>query len=191
VLAHAEALAEADIDELCVAAPDGRPPLLVVLDGVTDPHNLGALLRSALCAGATGAVLPRHRAVHVTPAVTKAAAGCIEHLPMALVPGVPATLRRLVRNRVWTVGLDPTAPASLFDLALASDPVALVLGAEGSGLSHLVRQRCDTVVAIPQTARVASLNVSTAAAVACFEVSRRRAGSIGPSRLSDLPSLPE
>lgn len=173
VLARAAPLPEADLDALVRPAGD-RAPFLLALDGVTDPHNLGALLRSAECAGATGGVLPRHRAVHVTPAVTKAAAGAIEHLPLAVVPGLPAALVELARAGVWTVGLDAGAERSLFDLPLGPEPVALVLGAEGSGLSRLVRQRCDVLVGIPQRGALSSLNVAAAGAIACFEVARRR-----------------
>jgi 23S rRNA (guanosine2251-2'-O)-methyltransferase len=146
----------------------------VALDGVTDPGNLGAILRSAECAGVTGAVLPRHRAVHVTPAATKAAAGAVEHVPIAVVGGLPAALARLRTAGVHVVGLDGAAPASLYDLAGADGPVCLVLGAEGRGLSRLVRERCDEVVAIPLAGVLGSLNVSAAAALACFEVARRR-----------------
>ena len=174
VLAHAEPLQEADLDALARAAPGRSPPFLVVLDGVTDPHNLGAILRTAECAGATGVVLPRHRSVHVTPTVAKAASGAIEHLPMAVEPGIPAALGRLRRAGVWTVGLDVGAGESLFGLALATEPVALVLGAEGRGLAPLARQRCDVVVSIPLHGAVSSLNVAAAGALGCYEVARRR-----------------
>ena len=135
VLAHAAPLPEADLDQLA-AVRKGRPaPFLLLVDGVTDPGNLGALLRSAECAGVSGVVLPRHRAVHVTPTVTKAAAGAVEHLPMALVGGLPTAIRHLQDRGVWVVGLDSAGSRSLFDLDLADQPVALVLGAEGKGLS--------------------------------------------------------
>jgi 23S rRNA (guanosine2251-2'-O)-methyltransferase len=173
VLALAAPLPEADLDDLVAGRP-GPPPFLVALDGVTDPGNLGAILRSAECAGVTGAVLPRHRAVHVTPAATKAAAGAVEHVPIAVVGGLPAALARLRTAGVHVVGLDGAAPASLYDLAGADGPVCLVLGAEGRGLSRLVRERCDEVVAIPLAGVLGSLNVSAAAALACFEVARRR-----------------
>ncbi len=173
VVARAAPLAEADLDDL-VRPRGGRAPFLLAVDGITDPHNLGALLRTAECAGATGAALPRHRAVHVTPAVAKAAAGAIEHLPMTVVAGLPAALTRLRRSGVWTVGLDPTADQSLFDLTLGSEPVAVVLGAEGGGLSRLARQRCDVAVRIPQRGSLPSLNVAAAGAVAFFELARHR-----------------
>ena len=173
VLAHAEELPEADLDELARGA-GGTVPFLVALDGVTDPHNLGAVMRTAEVAGATGVILPRHHAAHVTPTVAKAAAGAIEHLPVAVVPGIPGALAALSRAGVWTVGLDAGARAAVFDLELADRPLALVLGAEGRGLSRLARERCDLLVAIPRVGTLESLNVSAAAAVACFEVARRR-----------------
>jgi 23S rRNA (guanosine2251-2'-O)-methyltransferase len=176
VLARAAAVEEADLDEL-LAPDDGGPPFLVLVDGVTDPGNLGAILRSADGAGVTGVVLPRHRAVHLTPTAAKAAAGAIEHVPMALVGGLPAAMERTARAGVRLVGLDGGAPGSLFDLGdRAGEPIALVLGAEGAGLSRLVRQRCDLLVGIPMRGRLASLNVSAAAALACYEVARHRQG---------------
>lgn len=175
VLAKAAPLPEAELDDLLVPRP-GRPlPFLVALDGVTDPGNLGAILRTADCAGVSGIVLPRHRAVHVTPTVAKSAAGAIEHLPIALVGGMPAAIGRMRDAGVWTIGLDGEATQSLFELDGLDDvPVALVLGAEGRGLARLTKQRCDAVVSLPLLGRLASLNVSAAAAVACYEITRRR-----------------
>ncbi|HEY6697286.1 MAG TPA: 23S rRNA (guanosine(2251)-2'-O)-methyltransferase RlmB [Acidimicrobiales bacterium] len=187
VLALAAPLPEADLDDLIAGrgqAQDTAPraaghggaqaPFLVALDGVTDPGNLGAILRSAECAGVTGVVLPRHRAVHVTPAATKAAAGAVEHLPIAVVGGLPAALARMRDAGVYVVGLEGQAATSLYDLAGPDGPVCVVLGAEGRGLSRLVRERCDELVAIPMHGHLDSLNVSAAAALACFEVARRR-----------------
>ena len=174
VLALAAPLREHDLDELMGNDAAGRPPFLLLVDGVTDPGNLGALLRTAECAGVTGVVLPRHRAAHVTPTVTKSAAGAIEHLRMTTVPGLAGALTALSARDVWTVGLEAAASTSLFDLTLADAAVALVLGAEGAGLSKLVRQRCDVLVSIPLRGRLNSLNVSVAGALACFEVTRRR-----------------
>lgn len=145
-------------------------PFLLLLDGITDPQNLGAVLRTAECAGVTGVVLPRHRAAHVTPAVTKAAAGAIEHLPMALVGGLPTAMQVLRDHGVWTVGLDSSGEVPIHELTVADEPMALVLGAEGPGLSRLVRQRCDAVASIPLQGALGSLNVSAAAAVACFAI---------------------
>ena len=147
----------------------------MAVDGVTDPGNLGALLRCCDGAGVQCVVLPRHRAVHVTPTVAKAAAGAVEHVPMALVGGLPTALARMKEAGIWVVGLDDEADRSLFDLGdLAADGVCLVLGAEGAGLSRLVRERCDLIVSIPMRGRLSSLNVSAAAALAVYEVTRHR-----------------
>jgi len=172
VLAHADPLETTDLDELC--RPADSPPFLLAVDGVTDPQNLGALLRSAEGAGVTGVIVPRHRAVHVTATVTKAAAGAVEYLPMAMVPGIPAALARARELGVWVVGLDAQGEESLFGLTLATEPLVLVLGAEGAGLSRLTRRRCDVVVRVPLAGRLASLNVAAAGALALFEVSRQR-----------------
>ena len=175
VIARADPLPETDLEALCRPSRAGAPAFLVVFDGVTDPHNLGAVLRSAEAAGATGAVLPRHRATHVTPTVAKAAAGAVEYVPMAVVPGIPAALAALRDHGVWTIGMAEDGDRSVYDLDLASEPVAIVLGAEGSGLSRLTRQRCDVTAAIPLHGHIASLNVAAAGAIACFEIARRRA----------------
>ena len=115
-------------------------------------------------------------AVHITPTVTKAAAGAVEYLPMALVGGLPTAIRQLRDAGVWVIGLDAAGSTRLFDLAVSDRPVALVLGAEGKGLSRLVRERCDDVASIPLGGRLDSLNVAAAGALACFEVARRRLG---------------
>ncbi len=176
VLARAAELTEFDLDTL--AAVPGA--FLLVLDGITDPGNLGAILRTAECAGISGVVLPRHRAVQITPTVTKTAAGAIEHLDMALVGGIPAALTRLTELGVITIGLEAGAMTSIFDVSIGPDTsVALVLGAEGTGLSRLTRERVDTLASIPMAGRLNSLNVAMAGAVACFEVLRRRKAGTG------------
>jgi 23S rRNA (guanosine2251-2'-O)-methyltransferase len=174
VVAFAAPLPEADLEDLVRAVPGAPAPFLVVVDGLTDPHNLGALLRTAQCAGATGAVLARHRAAHVTATVAKAAAGAIEHLPIAVVPGIPSALSRLADAGLWNVGLDAKAAVLLWGLSVATEPIAIVVGAEGTGLSRLAKARCQLLVAIPQAGPIESLNVAAAAALACFEVSRGR-----------------
>lgn len=174
VLAWARPIEPVDVEE--IASPADRPAFVVVVAGVTDPRNLGALLRSAECAGVTGVVLPRHRAVHLSPTVAKVAAGAIEHLDFALVGGIPNALERLSSLGIWALGLASESARSIYDVAIGDGPVALVVGGEESGLSPLVRRRCDEVVAIPQHGALPSLNVGVAAAVACFEVARRRAG---------------
>ena len=174
VLAMAQPLRPTPLDELLRPERDGTPPFILLLDGITDPGNLGAILRTAECAGVTGVVLPRHRAAHITPTVAKTAAGAIEHLRIAVVGGLPATMKNLSQQGIWTVGLDAGGERSIFDLPVADEPVALVLGAEGPGLSRLVRERCDTVASIPMGGVLDSLNVSNAAAVAVYEITRRR-----------------
>ncbi|MCY4257633.1 MAG: 23S rRNA (guanosine(2251)-2'-O)-methyltransferase RlmB [bacterium] len=173
VIAFAAPLVEHDLEEL-LRPTDGGPAFLLVLDGVTDPGNVGAALRTAECAGVTGAVLGRHRAAHITPAAAKAAAGAIEHVPMALVPGIPNALARLKELGVWTVGLDVAAPTTIYDVSVASEAVALVVGSEGRGLSRLARQRCDLVVTIPVSGHLSSLNAAAAVAIGCFEIARHR-----------------
>jgi 23S rRNA (guanosine2251-2'-O)-methyltransferase len=171
VLARAEAVAETDLDVLANRAG----AFLLVLDGITDPGNLGAILRTAECAGVTGIVMPRHRSVHLSPTVTKTAAGAIEYLPMALVGGIPTALTRLREMGVFTVGLEAGSDTSVFNLPVdATTKVALVLGAEGDGLSRLVRERVETLASIPLAGRLNSLNVAMAGAAACFEIVRQR-----------------
>lgn len=174
VVARAGALPEAELQTLTRTVPSSPAPFLLALDGVTDPGNLGALLRSAEGAGVTGVLLPRHRTVHVSPAVTKAAAGAVEHLPIALVGGIPAALTAVRDAGVWVAGLDAAGDRPLWQLGAGRQPVCLVLGAEGRGLGRLTRQRCDEVVAIPLLGHLASLNVAAAGAVACFEIARAR-----------------
>ena len=180
VVAVADPLPEVAVSDLAQALPadaTGRPagaPFLLALDGITDPGNFGAVLRTAECAGVTGVVLPRHRSARITPTVAKAAAGAVEHLRFAVVPGIPSALRTLSSHDVWTVGLDAAGPRPLHDLDLAGEAVALVLGSEGRGLSRLVAQRCDVLASIPLRGTLGSLNVAAAAAVACFEIARRR-----------------
>lgn len=173
VIAFVEKLRDVLLEEL-VRPRNGVKPFLAVLDGVTDPYNLGAILRSAECAGVTGVILPEHRSVHITPAVTKSAAGAIEYLRFAVVAGIPASLQDLSKAGVWCIGFDSDGPQSIYDVTLFDQPVALVFGAEGRGLSKLARERCDIVASIPQFGHIASLNVSNAAALAMFEVARAR-----------------
>lgn len=162
------------LEELVGRCTAGSPPLLVVLDGVTDPRNLGAVMRSALAAGASGLVVARHRAARLSPAAMKAAAGAAEHLPVALAGGIPSALAVLADAGLWTVGLDRAAATPVWDLPVADQGLALVLGSEGRGLAPLVRKRCQVLASIPQQGPVDSLNVSAAAAVACFAVARCR-----------------
>ncbi len=175
VIASAASIPEDDMEDLLSErSADGRPSFLVACDGITDPGNLGALLRTAECAGVTGVVLPRHRAVHITPAVTKSAAGAVEHLRFCLVGGLPAALNRAVELGALVIGLDMDGDTSVHALPPVDRPVVVVLGAEGRGLGRLVRQRCDVVASIPMYGATESLNVSVAGALAIYEVVRQR-----------------
>ncbi len=147
--------------------------LVVVLDEVTDPHNVGAVARSAAAAGAAGLVLPRHRSAAVTPAVVKASAGVIEHLPVAQVTNVVALLKEAKAGGAWVYGATGSATTTLWQLDLGGK-VVLVFGAEGHGLRPLVSRTCDVLAAIPMVAPVDSLNVSVAAALFLFECRRQR-----------------
>ncbi|MBA3434692.1 MAG: 23S rRNA (guanosine(2251)-2'-O)-methyltransferase RlmB [Actinobacteria bacterium] len=148
-------------------------PLLVCLDQVTDPHNLGAVVRSAEGVGATGVVLPAHGSVRVTPAVSRSSAGAIEHLPIAVVPNLARYLAEIKRSDLWAYAGDSEGSLSMWQADLTGG-VALVLGAEGKGVRPLVRRTCDAVVSIPLAGKVGSLNVSVAAAVLLYEARRQR-----------------
>ncbi len=147
---------------------------ILVLDHLEDPHNVGAAARSARAAGLTGMLVPSRRAAPLSAATFKAAAGALESLPVAIVSSVPEALSRLKEHGVWVVGLEAGAKQSLFGLELFSEPVAVVIGAEGTGLAQLTRKRCDVVVSIPMATDTESLNASVSAALASFEIMRVR-----------------
>jgi 23S rRNA (guanosine2251-2'-O)-methyltransferase len=149
------------------------PALMLVLDGVTDPQNLGALVRSAHALGAHGVVIPKDRAAGITPAAFKAAAGALEHCPVARVTNLSRALEQMKERGVWTVALAADGDKDLCAVDLRV-PTALVLGSEGSGVRPLVRKTCDHVARIPMGGQVGSLNVSAAGAVALYEVARQR-----------------
>jgi 23S rRNA (guanosine2251-2'-O)-methyltransferase len=174
VMALADPIEPESLEDLIRPGRAGRPPFLLVAAGITDPRNLGALLRSAECAGVTGVVLPRHRSARLSPTVAKTAAGALEHLRFAAVGGIPAALSVLTDADVWSVGLAGESPQSLYELPLGQGALALVVGNEEKGLPQLVRRRCDVVASIPQHGALPSLNVGVAGAVACFEVARQR-----------------
>jgi 23S rRNA (guanosine2251-2'-O)-methyltransferase len=169
VVAWCEPFRYADAYEL--AAQDA--PLLVCLDQVTDPHNLGAVVRSADGAGATAVVVPAHGSARVTPAVCRASAGAVEHLPVAVVPNLARYLGDIKGPNLWAYAADSEGALSIWDTELAGG-VALVLGAEGKGVRPLVRRTCDATVAIPLAGKVGSLNVSVAAALLLYEARRQR-----------------
>jgi len=172
VVAVTSAKHYSDLDDL-LAAKRGEHSLIVVLDGVEDPHNLGAILRTADAAGVDGVVIPERRAAGVTGAVAKVSAGASEHLPIAKVTNISRTLEELKSKNLWTVGLDERGTQSYDSVDYKMDCV-IVLGAEGKGLHDLVRKRCDFVVSIPMLGNVPSLNVSVAAGVVLYEVVRQR-----------------
>ena len=171
VLAWAEPYRYADAHEIA----GGDSPLLVCLDQVTDPHNLGAVCRTAEAAGASGVVVPAHNAARVTPAVARASAGAVEHLPVAVVTNLARYLEEVKSPTLWAWAAAGDAETRLWDADLTGG-VALVLGAEGRGLRPLVRRMCDSAVAIPLAGKTESLNVSVAAAVLLFEARRQRRG---------------
>jgi len=156
-----------------IAPARGREGLLVLLDGVEDPHNLGAIVRTALAAGADGIVIPERRAAPLTEAVERASAGALAHLPVARVTNLVRAMEELKEAGYWLVGLDERAEKSYTE-ADFTIPTALVLGGEGKGLHELTRKRCDFLVSIPTTGPVRSLNVSVAAGVVLFEAIRQR-----------------
>lgn len=158
-------------DAYALAAVDR--PLLAVLDRVTDPHNLGAVCRSAEVSGATGVIVPAHGSAVVTPAVARSSAGAIEHLPIAVVTNLARYLQEVKGPELWVYGAAADAHTSMWETDLASG-VALVLGAEGRGLRPLVARSCDALVAIPTLGLVSSLNVSVAAALLLYEARRQR-----------------
>ncbi len=156
---------------LAAARRRTQPPFVLVLDGVEDPANLGAIIRTAEGAGVHGVVIPKHRAAGLTPAVARTSAGALEYLPVAQVTNITRTLGELKEAGLWVVGADPTA-GELYHRARLVPPLALVMGGEGKGLSRLVREHCDILVRLPMRGRVASLNVAVAAGVLLYEVVR-------------------
>jgi len=163
-----------ELDELLeIAAAGAAPPLLVVLDGIEDPHNLGAIIRSAHALGAHGVVIPKDRAVGITAVAAKASAGAVEHCPVARVTNLSRALEKLKQAGLWTVATaaDGEDELTAVDLTL---PTALVIGSEGAGVRPLVRRNCDRAARIPMHGRVGSLNASISAAIALYEALRQR-----------------
>ncbi|MEW5724855.1 MAG: 23S rRNA (guanosine(2251)-2'-O)-methyltransferase RlmB [Thermodesulfobacteriota bacterium] len=172
VLALADPFEYSPLEELIERTGSG-PALLLLLDGVQDPMNLGSLLRSAEAAGAVGVIVPRERAAPVSPAVIKASAGAAEHLPVARVVNLARTMEGLKAAGFWMVGADADAPESLYQVELP-ERMGLVVGGEGTGLRRLTREKCDRLVAIPLSGNVGSLNAAVAGAICLFEYVRRR-----------------
>ena len=175
VVAVTSAKQYTDLDDV-IAAKRGQYSLIVVLDGVEDPHNLGAILRTADAAGADGVVIPERRAAGITGTVAKASAGASEHLPVAKVTNISRTIEELKSRGLWIAGLDERGTQSYDKVDYKMD-CAVVLGAEGKGLHDLVKKKCDFLISIPMMGKVPSLNVSVAAGVVLYEVARQRRAS--------------
>ena len=174
VITLAAAHEYATLDDILQEAADrGQPPLIVICDELTDPHNLGAILRSAECAGAHGVVIPKRRSVGLTAVVAKASAGAVEYMKVARVTNINAAIEELKEKGVWIFGTaaEGSIPMYKADLKI---PAAIVIGSEGDGMSRLVRQKCDVIVHIPMKGRITSLNASAAASILLYEAVRQR-----------------
>ena len=181
--AHQGVVAVAAVKDYCsladilrVAEERGEPPFVLVCDEISDPHNLGAILRSAECVGAHGVVIPKRRSAGVTGIVDKTSAGAAEHVPVARVPNLPAALRELQERGLWIYGTAADGPADLWHTDFTG-PLALVIGSEGEGMGRLVREHCDFLVRIPLRGKLDSLNASAAAGILMDEVLRQRTAS--------------
>ena len=176
VIALAAAKAYSTVEEILSAARDkGEAPLLVVCDEISDPHNLGAIIRTAECAGAHGVIIPKRRSAGLTAVVSKTSAGAVSYMPVARVPNIPALLKDLQKAGVWIFGTAAEGSVSLYEADLKG-PAAIVIGSEGDGMGRLVRENCDFLVSIPMKGRISSLNASAAAAILLYEAVRQRLG---------------
>ena len=176
VIAQAAVREYASVDDILNAAREkGEPPLIVVCDELSDPHNLGAVIRTADAAGAHGVIIPKRRSAGLTAVVGKTSAGAVAHVPVARVPNLPALLKELKEEGVWVFGTaaDGTTPLYQADL---KGPAAIVIGSEGTGMGRLVAENCDFTVSIPMFGKINSLNASAAAAVLLYEAVRQRMG---------------
>ena len=166
----------ASVDDILSAARDkGENPLIVVCDELSDPHNLGAVIRTACCAGAHGVIIPKRRSAGLTAVVAKTSAGAVSHIPVARVPNITALLKELKQEGVWIFGTAMGGSTSLYEADLKG-PAAIVIGSEGSGMSRLVAETCDFTVSIPMKGDLDSLNASAAAAILLYEAVRQRMG---------------
>ena len=174
VIAVAAAAPYATVEDILqAAAARGEPPLLVVCDELSDPHNLGAVIRTAECAGAHGVIIPKRRSAGLTAVVAKTSAGAVSYLPVARVPNLPAALKALKKQGVWVFGTAAGGPVPLYEADLRL-PAAIVIGSEGDGMGRLVQESCDFLVSIPMHGRISSLNASAAAAILLYEAVRQR-----------------
>ena len=158
---------------LDAAAEKGEAPLLVVCDEISDPHNLGAILRTAECAGAHGVIIPKRRSAGLTAVVAKTSAGAVSYMPVARVPNIAALMKDLKKQGVWVFGTAAEGTTTLYDADLKG-AAAIVIGSEGDGMSRLVAENCDFLVSIPMKGRISSLNASAAAAILLYEAVRQR-----------------
>ena len=162
------------IDDLfAVAEERGEPPFFIVCDEISDPHNLGAIIRSAECAGAHGVIIPKRRSAGLTAIVDKASAGAAEHMAVARVPNIPAALQELKKRGLWIYGTAADGSSDLWHTDF-SGAVALVIGSEGDGMGRLVRESCDFIVSLPMKGQINSLNASAAAAIVMYEILRQK-----------------
>ena len=176
VAARAAEVEYAALEDLLAAArAKNEPPFLVLCDGVEDPHNLGAILRTAECAGAHGVIIPKRRSAGLTAVVAKTSAGAVAHVPVARVPNIPALLKDLKKQGVWVFGTAADGTTSLYDADLKG-PAAIVIGSEGDGMTRLAAENCDFLVSIPMRGKLNSLNASAAAAILLYEAVRQRLG---------------
>ncbi|MGN8889905.1 23S rRNA (guanosine(2251)-2'-O)-methyltransferase RlmB [Dysosmobacter sp. HCP28S3_G4] len=176
VIALAAVREYATVESILQSAADrGEPPLLVVCDEISDPHNLGAIIRTAECAGAHGVIIPKRRSAGLTAVVGKTSAGAVAYLPVARVPNIAALLKDLKKQGVWVFGTAAEGTTSLYQADLKG-PAAIVIGSEGDGMTRLVRENCDFLVSIPMKGRISSLNASAAAAILLYEAVRQRLG---------------
>ncbi|MBR5542678.1 MAG: 23S rRNA (guanosine(2251)-2'-O)-methyltransferase RlmB [Oscillospiraceae bacterium] len=174
VLAFAAAHEYSTVEDILKRAEEsGRPPLVVVCDEISDPHNLGAIIRSAEASGAHGVIIPKRRNAGLSGVVSKVASGALEHIPVARVSNIPQTIKDLKKRGLWVYGTGLGATASLYDTDLTG-AAAIVIGSEGDGMGRLVSECCDVVMSIPMLGKTQSLNASAAAAVVLFEVLRQR-----------------
>lgn len=163
----------ADLDDLLASiSQSGSPGFLLVLDGIQDPHNLGALIRSAACAGANGVIIPKDRACGITAAAEKSSAGAIETIPVAMVTNVAQSLEAMKKSGYWVYGLEGESATSVYDVKFSGNTV-LVVGSEGEGIRPLVQKQCDVLMSIPQYGGVNSLNASVAGGIAMFDMARK------------------
>ena len=174
VIALVAAKEYVEVDDILQIAQDkGQPPFIIILDEITDPHNFGAILRTANAVGAHGVIIPKRRAIGLTSAVSKASAGAVEYVPVARVTNISQTIEYLKKNNVWVVGTDATGEKAFYESDLKG-PIAVVIGSEGEGMGKLIREKCDFVVNIPMEGEISSLNASVAAAIVMYEILKQR-----------------